>query len=397
MNADPGMCLSPAEIAAAVEGTSSPAERRRWEEHLASCFLCRDRFAAAAAPLGSDAAVSTDPEPIADAVLAVLRREWPVPFARRWVVSAAVAAALVAAAGATWLLLPHAGRPDGAAAFRLPAGRPIAGTTERIETAPGGEDVLSLPDGSRLRVGSASAVRFHPTTPGERLRVEIARGTVEAEIASAAGRVLFLSEAGEIHVRGTAFLAKVARIHWPPGGTELPTPILSVDVARGAVDLSGPGGTVRVAAGRRGILVGGRPPVLQEIAPVAWRTVARAAAPMSASPDFPSSFACVNLLAGNWAGLSDWADVWDDVGEDPGLRRLAATLVAVTAEPSLAGEPLVARFRREADEAIRLAVLPHAVRVASEPTAFLDKVAAEDPSETVRRAARRLAKAFGKE
>ncbi len=390
-------CLSDEEIALAAEGSASPAERALFEAHVGDCAACRARWAEAHEPAPSPAGHPLDAAALARAAAGAWRVSAPVPAFRRSRfprVAIRVGVAAAAAILAAWGLGLFAPGTGTGRARALPEGRAIAGRGERIGTA---AEVVQLPDGSRFRVAAGSAVVFDLPGPGERITARLARGTLEADVVKGTGSVRIVSEAGEIRVVGTVFTAKAFDIHPSPLAADpSPFPVLSVEVTGGAVEIAGAAGTVRVAAGRRGIVRAGKSPVLQEAAPLGWREAARRWGGSREDLSFAGSWGAVTLLAGRWDGIAGWEEALDAAGEPADLRRVAAALVGIAAGPDEAAR-LKGRFERETDEGTRLALLPHAARTQGEAAAdWLARVAGADASMQVRREASGLLEAIRK-
>lgn len=383
-------CLSDEEIALATGGTFAPAERARFEAHMGACAPCRARWAEAHAPAPSPVGHPLDIDALAGAATDSLRAATPAPEFRRgrfFRVAVGIGAAAAAAFLVVWgtgIFSPEAGTRR---ERTLPEGRAIAGRGERIETV-SSADVVRLPDGSRFRVAAGSAAMFDAPGTGERIVVRLARGTLEADVVKGAGLVRIVSGAGEISVVGTVFTAKAFSVY---AGGEGGMPLLSVEVTEGAVEIMGAAGRIRVAAGRRGIVRDGETPVLQEAAPLGWREAARRWGGDWEKPFFASSWGAVTLLAGRWGGIDSWEGALDADGEPADLRRVAAALVGIAAGPDEAGG-LKDRFKREADEGVRLALLPHITRLSANPLEWLAEVSGRDASAKVRSAASALSR-----
>lgn len=258
------------------------------------------------------------------------------PALRPWVrgLAASAAAVLLAVGAAWWWPSRDAGR-----AHRLPEGERIAGRDERFRTGPEELRPLSLPDGTRIRVGQASEVRFLPAAEGERLRLELVHGSLEAEVEKGEGRVRIRSEAGEIAVLGTSFTAKAFRIRTPSplggeGQGEGDMPVLAVEVTEGRVEVSGAAGAHPVPAGRRGIVRGGDAPFacVQEAVPLPWREALKRWGQKAGSDSFPESVEALTLLAGRWEGLASWARVAEDPSASAEEKRRAAVLARLARE-----------------------------------------------------------------
>lgn len=374
-------CLTPAELALWVEGKRGERPRDKIMAHLASCERCRALYAIASALPAEDQAV--DAKEIVSRLMPQIRGITPVtprgahPILRRLAWPAAAAALLLA-----WGIFQGV-RPG--KTRDIPPGRQIAGREESVRTGPEAAEALRLPDGSWLRLAPSGEIRFRKPASGERIVAELLRGTLEADIAKAPGAVRILAAAGEICVVGTRFAVKAFRIHEGAGGI----PVLSVEVAKGAVDLVSPKGIVRVSAGRRGIACAPFGAVVHEARPVDWRAAAREFGPAALKKP-AGAWERILLLSATWQGISDWLEALSLEGVPTETRRLAAELAGVAAEVE-DRERLLARFWAERDPSARLAFLPHAARVSgAEETAFLERVAASDPDEEVRRLAEKL-------
>lgn len=378
-------CLSDEEIAILAAGALDEAARTSVRSHLDECGRCRARWAEASEEVSAFAPPAVETEALAAAAVqafsTVTRRPSGAVRRARW---ALAAAAVLLTAVAIRFFWPE---PAARSAFTLPAGREVSGRDLVVETFDTAE-AFRLPDGSRFRVAPASRVTFQAPGPGERIRLTLARGTLDAEVVRGSGAVRLAAEGGEIFVVGTRFRARAFRMHAPAAARSFP--ILSVEVHEGAVDLVGAAGAARVSAGRRGILKEGEPPVLQEAAPIDWRAAASRWGSAWAEPGFAASWEGATLLAGTWGGLSDWEEALFDRAASPALRRVAAALVAVRTEAS--DVPRLARWiKTEPDEEIRTLLLPHLARAAGpEIETLLRERAASDPSARVRGAAERL-------
>lgn len=273
------------------------------------------------------------------------------PFA--W--TAAAAGVLLAVAG--WFLL------------RPPGPKPAA-WDPGPEFRRSGAETTALDDGSRFWLSPGGRLRTGETAPGERWTVRLERGTLAAEVAKGGGQVRIVSEAGEIRVLGTRFVARAFRIYQ---GSDDPSPrspspflsVLSVEVSEGLVELVSPDGSVRVAAGGRGIAVLGSAPVLQEIRAQEWRQAARAWSRGMAPERFAASWGGVVLLASSWPGLADWHEALADAGLPSDLRAVTAALAASGAEPDEDGW-LREALARETDEAARKVLTSHLARLATQ-------------------------------
>lgn len=339
---DTSACLTDEEMAVFARGESLPEEAERWALHLERCSACADRWAAAVAEGEGTASVpAVDPHPLAAAALRVHAVPSPRrPMFARWTLAAAAAALM--AFGLSFFLPSR----ETERRFTLPAGQAITGREESFRTGAGDPLCVSLPDGSRFRIGSATMARFEPPGPGDRTVLRLERGSVDAEVARAPGRVRIVAEAGEAVVVGTAFTARAFRVYegsggrgqGPEGAAVGPSPltpypfcaVLSVEVSEGAVDLAGPAGAVRVVPGKRGILRGAEPPVLQESRPIDWQE----AAARYGREGEPSSWGNVILLAGSWQGISSWWEALEAPQASPAARRVAAFLASSAAEPA---------------------------------------------------------------
>lgn len=392
MNQDDS-CLTDEVMAAFMSGAGAPeGMRERFEGHLAACGACRARWAMSGAgeedDPEEDLPFSEDPVPdiglVRAAVLSSRRgqganrsepsRRFPP---RRW----AAAAGVLLLVGLSLLFLPS---PLDAPRSRfLPPAQPIAGRNETVRAPRGGDaESVQLPDGTRLRLSPGSEARFEePSREGDRFLVHLVRGVLDADVEKGAGALRIRSDAGEIRILGTVFKARAFRL----GAGR--TPVLSVEVVEGAVELADASGPTVVRAGRRGILRRGSAPELQEALPVDWRAAAlRWGKDLGKAED---GWNAAYLLGSSWEGLDDWETVLDRREADPDLRRIAAELVGLSAEPEDFGR-LRARFLAEGDDGVRLALLPQLVRIAGGAAdAFLRDVRERDPSEAVRRAAAR--------
>ncbi len=337
-------CLSPEEIVVLVEETAGgiPGEV---EAHLGSCDTCRGRLSAVAAGPAEGPVSVPDPAALAAAARASWqagRRAGRSP-ARYLVPALGAAAAVVIALGIARL----AGSSAPSRPFTLPAGERVAGREGTFRAGPTGTKSLSLPDGTRFRVGAGGEIRFLASLPGERCRIELARGTLEAEVAKGDDRVRIVSPAGEITVLGTVFKARAFRIAG--------SPVLAVEVAEGLVSVRGAGASHPVPAGRRGIVRGGEKPFacVQEAVPLPWREALARWGGAAASPGFSNRVECLTLLSGTWTGLSCWERVLDDPGARPAERTAAAALALLAAE----GEDRARLVGRIADDAVARAVV----------------------------------------
>lgn len=325
-------CLSPEELVSAAEGAFPGAEA-----HLEACAACRRRLAAVASEPDDSAVPVPEPEALAAAASASWREGGRKRPAVRFLVPALGAAAVVAAA----LGIVRLARPSvPPRTFTLPSGEVFQGRSGGTRAPEVGALSFSLPDGSRFRAAPRSEILFQSPVAGERWVIRLVRGSLEAEVAKKEGTVRLVSTAGEIRVVGTSFTAKA----FETGGEA----VLSVTVREGAVDLVSPGGTVRVAAGRRGIAFGAGLPVLQEAPPCAWRT----ALDQWGKDLEKNAWSRVNLLAGVWEGLGCWEDLLADPAVPSADRRRAAIL-AVAGAASEDGGRLRALLSGEKDPAVR--------------------------------------------
>lgn len=349
MDTIPPGCLPDEDLARAIEEGRVPP-------HLDGCQGCLERWTllreepapwttqADPGRFGPAAAVAWD---------AGAARRLPRPVA--W--TAAAATVLLALAG--WFLLRPSGQPpvawDPGPAFRRPGTEPTA-----------------LADGSRLWLSPGGRLRTGESAPGERWTVLLERGTLAAEVAKGGGQARIASEAGEIRVLGTRFVARAFRIHQGSVDPSLRSPspflsVLSVEVSEGLVELVSPDGSVRVGAGGRGIAVLGSAPVLQEIRAGDWRQAARSWSRGMVPERFAASWGGVVLLASSWPGLTDWRDPLVDAGLPADLRGVAAALAASGAEADGA-DWLREALARETDEAARGVLAAHLARLAAQET-----------------------------
>lgn len=350
------------------------------DPHLADCPACRrfqtqvTRVEAALSDLAEEAPVDAPSFPLREA--APVRRLLP-------------AAVGIAAAGlaAIWLVqfLLAPGRP--AARRSLPAGERIAGRDESFDGDSAAGRTVELPDGSRFRIAPETAVRFAPPGPGERIFLELARGEVEADIPSGGGAVVIGAPAGRLRVLGTVFRATAFRVH--PAGRP-PVDFLGAEVAEGTVRLENERGSLRVPAGRRGILRRDGIARLQEMPPMDPATAVERFGADARSPGFAESFACATLLTGRWEGFRGWEGVVADSRAPAKIRSTAALLTGLTAGSADAPR-LRALYDREPEGSVREALLPHLARLleGSEAAALLE-TAVRDPDARIRRLAARL-------
>lgn len=380
-------CLTDEEIALFAGGAADAENRLRAERHMGRCRACRARWAEAGDPDGALSGHALDADVLARAASAEARKERGdrrSGVLRRALWSAAALAAVFLVAWGLGLFAFRGGGPEG----RSPEGRAISGRGELVETA-ASADVVRLPDGSRMRIEPKSRVAFLEAGSGERLVVRLERGGIEAEIARAPGAVRILSESGEIRVVGTVFTAKAFRIYHLSLNPDPFFSVLSVEVSQGAVDLAGGAGSLRIAAGCRGIVRSGpgEAPVVQEAAPFAREEAARRWGSGWEAPGFLDSWNAATLLAGTWAGGGDWGTLLADRRVAPDLRCIAATLAGACAGDAEAGM-MRSLFEGEPDEDVRRALLPHVARLLEEEMeGWLDEVARRDPSPRVRAAA----------
>lgn len=351
-------CLTEEELALLAEALLEGAEREEAALHLELCADCRRRWSAVDAAVGSEeepaAPHAVDAEGIAEAAS---RAFAPRRFRLRPLAWSA-AAASVALALSLPLLLKSGGRTRTSV---LPEGRLITGVGETVQAAGSAGEALRLPDGSRLRAAPGAVVRFLPPAEGDRFRIELVRGRLEAEVEPAKGLFRIVGDAGEIRVRGTRFTARSLRIY-PPGSPK-GEPVLSVEVSEGAVELAGAAQAIRVGPARRGIVRGRwSAPLLQEMEASDWMEAARRWGGEIHAKGFASSWTCATLLGGSWKGLDSWWDALDDARAPLPARRLAAELVSLSADPEEA-EDLIARFQRVKDGAVRAALLPGIARM----------------------------------
>lgn len=291
-------CLTNETLGALADATVSPRERQAALAHMADCPDCQLRWVAlAAGPVRAPARAPAHRPALAAAILLVC-----------------------AVAAAVFLRPPSSDAPPNF----LPTGREITGQDESLivaEALP--PQSFSLPDGSRLRLHPGSAARFVPPGPGDRFTVELARGTLDAQIEKGDGAVSVVSEAGQIRVLGTRFTARASKIYRPESSASGPEKegdvtlnprdsalfFLSVEVEHGRVVLrprsarDAQRSTLLVPAGWRGLLwtetAGDARAILQEAKPIDWEaTLLRW--------DGASPAGAVFLLGSAWEGAADW-------------------------------------------------------------------------------------------
>ncbi|MGE5184565.1 MAG: FecR domain-containing protein [Acidobacteriota bacterium] len=158
---------------------------------------------------------------------AVLLPEQPRPSRARWM----FAGAAVAVAAAVAVVL-FATRGSGSA----PVDAEAQATPSRVVTPPGGTSRFTVGDEAVVDAGNDTSVEVQRAGGG--ITLVLARGSVDCDVAPRAGRAPFRVVAGELSVEvvGTRF-------------TVTRTPSLRVDVARGKVKVTAPGGTWLVPAG----------------------------------------------------------------------------------------------------------------------------------------------------
>lgn len=365
-----------------------PRQRQALEPHLADCPACIERLSAllVAAAGGNSAAgsIRVDRERVWKAVAGRIgnktARQPLLQLTRRPLLAAAAAVVLCVAGAFVWL--SHDAPPGKRqAAPALTGARALETGQTSVATSAGKSDTFLCPDGSAVRLAPESAVTFLPPGPGERIRIRLDRGTLDAEVLKAHSGFVVSADGGEVRVVGTLFRVRSFRIH-PPSGPALP--FLSVEVSRGAVDLAGPQGTRRIAAGARGLVWKNEGPLLQAAEPMDWKAALRKWGATAGDPAFAASPGCAVLLGGSWRGADTWREALADLSAPAELRRAAGTLVGMTAAPE-DRDRLLADFHVERDPAIRTGFLPHLARVlASDAPAFLRAVSADDPDPKVR-------------
>ncbi len=388
------LCCSDEELAGFIEGAIAPSRQEALVRHLVDCADCRGRWGRAETEIPSEGGrAPPDPGRILEKVAAsyaqtepaTLKTSWRARFLAR---PALVAAASLVVAGIAWgLLFRESTHPH--RFHRLPEGIPVANPPQ---TFVGGHEGLNLllPDQSRLHLLSGARVSLREPTGGERVVLEIEHGGVDAEIAKGEGAVRLFSRAGEITVLGTAFRARAFALHIPIADDSTPRPVsvLTVEVREGTVLLGGSSGEVVVASGRRGVLIKDHNPLLQEAVPVDWKVgIGQYGGFGAAKGIWNAAF----LFGATWEGIDAWEEALDDPSPEAGAyRRRVAELVCLAAEPDFS-DRLRDQLMRHPDEAVRLAFVGHVIRLLGEQAAdFLEKTAAADPSETVRREASRL-------
>ncbi len=387
----PGNCPGLETLALLSEGDGDTLKAH--EAHLADCPACIERIAAMLAEGNGASARRADAERVWQAVSRRLDGDAAatrVPVTRflpsRRMLAAAAAVILAAAGGAVWLSLA---RPETKKTPPpvLTGARPLGAAETRIVAAAGTPDTFLCPDGSAVRLAPGSAVSLDATRPGERVRLRLERGTLDAEVLKANAGFVVAAEGGEVRVVGTLFRARAFRIH-APGGPAIP--FLSVEVSRGAVDLSGPQGTRRIAAGARGLVWKKEGPLLQAAETMSWQAALKKWGAGFSSPGFAASPGCAVLLGGSWTGADTWRDAMADLSAPAEERRIAAFLVGITAHPN-DHDRMLADFRSEREPAVRAELLPHLARVlADDALPFLKAVSADDADATVRERAASL-------
>lgn len=386
--ADPAACPGLETLALLAQGDADARERHG--AHLADCPDCLERLSAILAE-GHGGAF-----PRADKV-----RVWRVVSERvgaprprisllrtRPLLASAAAVAVLAAGAAVWLFRQAPPAPVSQAPV-LTGARPLTPAETRVSAGPDRSDTFLCPDGSAARLAPGSAASFLPPGPGERVRLRLERGTLDAEVLKSRSGFVVAADGGEVRVVGTLFRTRAFKIH-PPQGP--PIPFLSVEVTRGAVDLTGPQGTRRIAAGGRGLVWNEKGPLLQAAEPLHWREALRKWGSSASAPDFAGSPGCAVLLGGSWLGAETWREALRDVSAPADLRRVAASLVGMTSA-SEDREALLADFQREEDPAVRGEILPHLARVLGpDALPLLQAVSADDPDARVRGRAEDLLK-----
>ena len=176
-----GDCPSDEELALFDEGGVPPAEAGVLEGHLAGCAFCRERWAALAA--AEVEAAPFDVAVVADRAAQQAAGDRGVGW-RAWGMAAAAVVALSMVSMAVLREKEGSGKR-----FTIPGGTRVAGQGEVFRTEARSFQLVETPDGSRFRIGGGSEVRFAPSGAGERVRVEMARGVLEAEVTRGGGRV----------------------------------------------------------------------------------------------------------------------------------------------------------------------------------------------------------------
>lgn len=337
-------CLSEEAIAAWADGRASAPERAVWEAHADSCVPCRERLSSV---LGNeDIGALFDPGAL-EATVANSVRSQAAP--RRHVLPGAwrqvAAASILAAAG--WMLLRSGEAP--ARRFTLPEGRHVADTPQVLVAGPDRHELLTLPDGSRVRFAPGAEARLLSPDSGERVVIALAHGTLEVEAVKDHRAFRVVSEAGEVRVVGTSFTVKAFRIYRGRGGSGeggegpavdpsplTPDPVLSVlsvEVSEGIVEFEGAAGKIRVPAGKRGIVRPGRAPALQEIAAWDWKTAVARLGSAWERPGFSGTLEGMTLLAGTWEGNGDWRARAAAAAATDRERRIAVFLAGLLEDP----------------------------------------------------------------
>lgn len=349
--------LTDAELSRWTSGEGvHPEETEAWSRHVESCGECAELALALKGSLADPA--TPIPEPAMRGILDAAGLP-PRPRFRllRWAIPAAAAAGILLS---LFLPLPERAPPFTSVEPRLPAGQRMAAEAE-IRVAPDGAAVsFHLPGGSRFRADPGTTLAIRPAAGGAGSSLLLARGSVEAEVAKADAGLRIVSDAGEIRVTGTRLLARAFRLH---GASAFA--VLSAEVVEGEIVLAGPSGTLRVPAGTRGILRSGEPPVLQEARPLDWRAKALQWEPSLASAEGAPSWEAAVLLVNGRDGGIDWRKALERPAEPAALRAVAARLLALAAEPEDAAF-LADRLKREADPAVRAALLPALKRLLPE-------------------------------
>jgi hypothetical protein len=149
------------------------------------------------------------------------------PSRLRWLVPAGALAA--AAAAAIVFFATRSGDPGTVVA------QPSA--PSRVVTPVGGSSRFTVGEDAVIDAGSDTSVEVQ-NVPGGGITLVLARGSVDCDVAPRAGRAPFRVVAGDVQVEvvGTRF-------------TVAKTPASRVDVTRGKVKVTAPGGTWLVAAG----------------------------------------------------------------------------------------------------------------------------------------------------
>lgn len=385
---DPGACPDLETLALLAQGDA--ATRERHGAHLADCPDCLERLSAILAEGGGVALPRADREQVWRTLSGRIGAPRPriSLFRPRPLLAAAATVTILAVGAAVWLSreTPPATVPQGPI---LTGARPLSPAETRVSAGPEKSDTFLCPDGSAARLAPGSAASFLPPGPGERVRLRLDRGTLDAEVLKSRSGFVVAADGGEVRVVGTFFRVRAFRIHTPAGDA---IPFLSVEVTRGAVDLAGPQGTRRIAAGARGLVWKGEGPLLQAAEPLHWQEALRKWGSAASASDFAGSPGCAVLLGGSWLGADTWREALRDVSASSNLRRSAAALVGMTASPE-DREALLGDFRDEADPAVRGELLPHLARVlGAEASSFLKSVSTDDPDAKVRDKAAALLK-----